>query len=94
MAYRTTIVFRNNAELLEQNCDNDNHYEPFWDMEGMDLDGRVSNICAHIQEVAVYHIHLHMNEEYSRDQTQGLQPFHNSICICWELTSLHMLFDI
>ena len=94
MAYRTTIVFRNNAELLEQNCDNDNHYEPFWDMEGMDLDGIVSSICAHIQEVAVYRIHPHMNEEYSRDQTQGLQPFHNSMCIYWELTSLHMLFDI
>ena len=94
MAYRTTIVFRNNAELLEQNCDNDNHYEPFWDMEGMDLDGIVSSICAHIQEVAVYHIHPHMNEEYSRDQTQGLQPFHNSMCIYWGLTSLHMLFDI
>ena len=94
MAYRTTIVFRNNAELLEQNCDNDNHYEPFWDMEGMDLDGIVSSICAHIQEVAVYHIHPHMNEEYSKDQTQGLQPFHNSMCIYWGLTSLHMLFDI
>ena len=63
-------------------------------MEGMDLDGIESNICAHIQEAAVYHIHPHMNEEYSRDQTQGLQPFHNSMCICWELTSLHMLFDI
>ena len=94
MAYHTTIVFRNNVELLEQNCDNDNHYEPFWDMEGMDLDGIGSSICARIQEVAVYHIHPHMNEECSKDQTQGLQPFHNSMCIFWELTSLHMMYDI
>lgn len=94
MAYHTTIVFRNNVELLEQNCDNDNHYEPFWDMEGMGLDGIGSSICARIQEVAVYHIHPHMNEECSKDQTQGLQPFHNSMCIFWELTSLHMMYDI
>ena len=94
MAYHTTIVFRNNVELLEQNCDNDNHYEPFWDMEGMGLDGIGSSICARIQEVAVYHIHPHMNEECSKDQTQGLQPYHNSMCIFWELTSLHMMYDI
>ena len=72
MAYHTTIVFRNNVELLEQNCDNDNHYEPFWDMGGMGLDGIGSSICARIQEVAVYHIHPHMNEECSKDQTQDL----------------------